>query len=38
MTRSQRFLGLNAARILASFHIVVGHLYQVRVRLRVRLI
>ena len=28
MTRSQRFLGLNAARILASFHIVVGHLYQ----------
>ena len=28
MTRSQRFLGLNAARILASFHIVIGHLYQ----------
>jgi len=28
MTRSQRFLGLNAARILASVHIVIGHLYQ----------
>jgi hypothetical protein len=28
LTRGQRFLGLNAARIGASIHIVVGHLHQ----------
>ena len=28
MMRSQRFLGINGARLLASCHIVVGHLYQ----------
>jgi len=28
MMRSQRFLGFNGARLLASCHIVVGHLYQ----------
>ena len=26
--RSQRFLGLNGARLVASIHIVIGHLYQ----------
>lgn len=28
LTHGQRFLGLNAARLGASIHIVVGHLYQ----------
>ena len=30
LTRGQRFLGLNGARMLASVHIVAGHLYQVK--------
>ena len=28
LTRGQRFLGLNGARLLASMHIVAGHLHQ----------